>query len=67
MAARNLRYIIIEAGDPLDLSARIEINYRDGWLLQGGVFIVALGDDQYLYAQAMARYPIKEGELNQTP
>lgn len=48
-------YKLIEAGDPDDLRSRVLQDSADGWEPQGGVAVVALGDDEYLYAQAMVK------------
>jgi hypothetical protein len=52
-----VNYRVIEAGDPDELRQRVMGTLLDGWRLQGGVMIVAVGDDNYLYAQAVIREP----------
>lgn len=48
-------YKIVEAGDPDELRTRVLQASTDGWEPQGGVVVVALGDDEYLYVQALVK------------
>jgi len=48
-------YTIIEKVDPSDLARCVQSALANGWLPQGGVAVTALGDDEYLYCQAMVR------------
>lgn len=53
MTYRNAGYMIIEARDQEELKKRVEDLLQLSWLPQGGVCVTALGDDNYLYVQAM--------------
>lgn len=53
MAATTADYKILEAGSPEELAMIVRTFLGDNWLPQGGVMIVALGNDDYLYAQAV--------------
>lgn len=53
MAHVKVDYKVIEAGDPETLRGRVRTCLIENWMPQGGVVVVALGDDHYLYAQAM--------------
>lgn len=46
-------YCILEKPDRKDLEQIVLQMIRQGWIPQGGLVVTALGDDRYLYAQAM--------------
>ena len=48
-------YRVLETASKEDLNKLITVAFCEGWRCQGGVSIIALGDDNYLYAQAMIR------------
>ena len=48
-------YLAIEAVSPEDLQRKVKAALADGWQLQGGVCVVRLPNDDYLYVQALAR------------
>jgi hypothetical protein len=61
MANNYTDYIVLEARNWTDLAndvVRKMVNAR--YQCQGGVMIVALGDDDYLYAQAMIHVNTEE-------
>lgn len=53
MAHTNINYIILEADDADELRRRVIERLHENWLPIGGVIVVATGDDNYVYAQAM--------------
>lgn len=69
----DVNYRVVEADDPDTLRERVLKAMLDCWVLQGGVAIVACGDDGYSYAQAMTRslveavesfHPTERGEIS---
>ena len=52
---REVKYRIVERGTPEMLADIVNEFMLDGWKCQGGVSVAALGDDDYLYVQAMIR------------
>lgn len=51
-----MEYQILEAGDPEKLESYVNRAIaEEDWKPQGGVAIMPLGDDQYIYAQALVR------------
>lgn len=50
-----MEYRIYEASSPELLERKVRKALDDGWRLQGGVAVMPLGDDQYIYAQALVR------------
>jgi hypothetical protein len=53
-----MEYRVWETRSRDDLAMLVASALRERWQLQGGVSITALGDDDYLYAQAMTRSPL---------
>ena len=62
MSGNFTDYIVLEARDWTALAADVFNKMTHGFQCQGGVAIVALGDDEYLYAQAMVHFPVKESD-----
>lgn len=48
-----MRYQILESQLPEELTEMVEDALTTGWKCQGGISVTALGDDNYLYSQAM--------------
>lgn len=53
MVATSADYRVSEAGSPDDLARQVRVYLQDNWLPQGGMVVIPLGNDDYLYAQAM--------------
>lgn len=53
MTATNADYIILEDSEREVLQQRVIELLHKNYLPLGGVTVVALGDDQYLYVQTM--------------
>lgn len=49
----DANYAVVEAQDANVLREKVVNFIEDGWLPQGGVTIVNLGDGDFLYAQAL--------------
>ncbi len=48
-------YRIVEAVSPEELETQVVELLALDWELQGGVAVMAIGDDSYIYAQPMVR------------
>lgn len=48
-----MMYRTVERGTPEMLSEIVNTLLNDGWKLQGGISVLALGEDEYLYVQAL--------------
>lgn len=46
-------YRVVEAQTPEALTKLVAELVKIGWLCQGGVCVIAFGDDSYLYVQAL--------------
>lgn len=53
MVFANADYIILEAPDPERLAQLVKELHQQKYYPQGGVAVAAIGDDNYIYAQAM--------------
>lgn len=50
-----MKYQIVEAQSPEQLQMLVGVEMLSDWEPHGGVTVVALGDDSYLYVQAMIK------------
>lgn len=52
---RQVDYQVVEATDPDKLRRKVLELAQQDFQCQGGVHVVALGEDDYLYTQAMVK------------